>query len=291
MNNWSPEFSQCFGDKASPEDLTDADLLTQLEFNYDGNYLASGDRGGRVVIFRKGDDIKIQPNNNLYNNMLVPPPTSRKKNRKRGMVSNKPRKDEGENEMDAIDNATSEEDELSDESQNSRKLLEEEGSKERCGCKFKFYCEFQSHEAEFDYLKSLEIEEKINQIKWLPTHVNNSNFLLTSNDKTIKLWKLYEQEQKEVVLEQPVTSFAINNDKKNLAINNMMLQSNSSFRKKDIADEDNIMNASNLMDVDLYYKDNEKMPAFENKNMNHYNYNMENVCYILLYIINTNTTF
>ena len=32
---------------------------------------------------------------------------------------------------------------------------------------FRFYTEFQSHEPEFDYLKSLEIEEKINQIRWL----------------------------------------------------------------------------------------------------------------------------
>lgn len=32
---------------------------------------------------------------------------------------------------------------------------------------YRFYTEFQSHEAEFDYLKSLEIEEKINQIEWL----------------------------------------------------------------------------------------------------------------------------
>ena len=31
----------------------------------------------------------------------------------------------------------------------------------------RFFTEFQSHEPEFDYLKSLEIEEKINQIKWL----------------------------------------------------------------------------------------------------------------------------
>ena len=32
---------------------------------------------------------------------------------------------------------------------------------------YRFYTEFQSHEPEFDYLKSLEIEEKINQIRWL----------------------------------------------------------------------------------------------------------------------------
>lgn len=54
---------------------------------------------------------------------------------------------------------------------------------------FRFFTEFQSHEPEFDYLKSLEIEEKINQIKWLPRR-NAAHFLLTTNDKTIKLWKV-----------------------------------------------------------------------------------------------------
>lgn len=88
-----PEFSQCFGDKAALEELTDgasmlnpsiifesrfgrrrhlkppglspsflastaADLLTAIEFDQDGEYLATGDKGGRVVIFQKGDDIK-----------------------------------------------------------------------------------------------------------------------------------------------------------------------------------------------------------------------------------------
>lgn len=59
-------------------------------------------------------------------------------------------------------------------------------------CEYEFFTEFQSHEPEFDYLKSLEIEEKINQIRWLkPKH--NSHHLLTSNDKTIKLWKVYNK--------------------------------------------------------------------------------------------------
>eukprot|EP00108_Taenia_solium_P011880 TsM_001022700 transcript=TsM_001022700 gene=TsM_001022700 len=48
------------------------------------------------------------------------------------------------------------------------------------------------HEAEFDYLKSLEIEEKINAICWLPT-VNNSLHLLSTNDKVVKLWRMSEQ--------------------------------------------------------------------------------------------------
>lgn len=45
---------------------------------------------------------------------------------------------------------------------------------------YKFFTEFQSHEAEFDYLKSLEIEEKINAIKWCP-RVNDALFLLATN--------------------------------------------------------------------------------------------------------------
>jgi serine/threonine-protein phosphatase 2A regulatory subunit B len=64
-------------------------------------------------------------------------------------------------------------------------------------CEYKFFTEFQSHEAEFDYLKSLEIEEKINQIAWCK-RPNNALFLLSTNDKTIKLWKIYEKKMKYV---------------------------------------------------------------------------------------------
>ncbi|RLN64175.1 hypothetical protein BBJ29_000337, partial [Phytophthora kernoviae] len=53
------------------------------------------------------------------------------------------------------------------------------------------------HNAEFDYLKSLEIEEKINQIKWCRPS-NGSQCLLSTNDKTIKLWKVHERSVREV---------------------------------------------------------------------------------------------
>lgn len=42
---------------------------------------------------------------------------------------------------------------------------------------------------QFDYLKSLEIEEKINKIRWCQT-ANGALFLLSTNDKTIKFWKV-----------------------------------------------------------------------------------------------------
>lgn len=117
--NW--KFSQCFGDKGDIENITEADIISTVEFDHTGDYLATGDKGGRVVLFERNED---------------------KRN-----------------------------------------------------CEYKFYTEFQSHDAEFDYLKSLEIEEKINKIKWLK-RFNQSNFLLSTNDKTIKLWKVYEKQIK-----------------------------------------------------------------------------------------------
>ncbi|CAJ0845881.1 2890_t:CDS:2 [Entrophospora sp. SA101] len=106
-NGW--KFAQCFGDKGEVEDITEADIISTVEFDHTGDYLATGDKGGRVVLFERN-----------------------------------------------------------------------EGKK---GCEYKFYTEFQSHEPEFDYLKSLEIEEKINKIKWY---------------KTIKLWKVFEKSLKVV---------------------------------------------------------------------------------------------
>ncbi|KAM0752010.1 protein phosphatase 2A regulatory subunit PR55 [Meredithblackwellia eburnea MCA 4105] len=118
-SNW--RFAQCFGDKGEVEDITEADIISTVEFDHTGDYLATGDKGGRVVLFERNETKK--------------------------------------------------------------------------GCEYKFYTEFQSHEPEFDYLKSLEIEEKINKIRWCKRQ-NASHFLLSTNDKTIKLWKVFEKSVK-----------------------------------------------------------------------------------------------
>lgn len=56
---------------------------------------------------------------------------------------------------------------------------------------FRYLTEFQSHEPEFDYLKSLEIEEKINKVRWVKGRCSpRCHLLLTTNDKTVKLWKV-----------------------------------------------------------------------------------------------------
>lgn len=51
---------------------------------------------------------------------------------------------------------------------------------------YNVYSTFQSHEPEFDYLKSLEIEEKINKIKWLK-RTNPAHFLLSTNGRNVVL--------------------------------------------------------------------------------------------------------
>jgi len=122
LNSYRLNFklTQCFGDSSTTV-VTDADILSAIEFSEDGEFLATGDKGGRLVIFKK-----------------------------------KPGKPQA-------------------------KYPE-----------YRFAMEFQSHEPEFDYLKSLDIEEKINQIQWLkPT--NNASFLLSTNDKTVKLWKVHDK--------------------------------------------------------------------------------------------------
>jgi len=112
------QFCQVFGEPSFDE-VTEVDIVSAVSFDSSGEYLAAGDKGGRVVIFQREES-------------------------------------------------------------------------EETLCEYKFFAEFQSHEPEFDYLKSLEIEEKINQIKWCSSH-NQSLFLLTTNDKTIKLWKIYDK--------------------------------------------------------------------------------------------------
>ncbi|CAG0899347.1 unnamed protein product [Darwinula stevensoni] len=117
-------FSQVKG--TLDDDISDADVISCVEFNHDGDLLATGDKGGRVVIFQ----------------------------RDHGSKTSMPRRAE-----------------------------------------YNVYSTFQSHEPEFDYLKSLEIEEKINKIRWL-RRKNPSHFLLSTNDKTIKLWKVSERDRR-----------------------------------------------------------------------------------------------
>lgn len=54
MKSGHGETSWCFSQikGALDDDVTDADIISCVEFNHDGELLATGDKGGRVVIFQ-----------------------------------------------------------------------------------------------------------------------------------------------------------------------------------------------------------------------------------------------
>ncbi|CAI5959561.1 unnamed protein product [Closterium sp. NIES-64] len=135
------KFGQVFGERAAGEEVQDVDIISAIEFDRSGEHLATGDRGGRVVLF---DRIDL-------------------------------RDARGRREMEASDYPPAAHQQID----------------------YRYSTEFQSHEPEFDYLKSLEIEEKINKIRW----VNSSQgalYVLSTNDKTIKLWRVTERRVKAV---------------------------------------------------------------------------------------------
>ena len=115
-------------------DLFTADIISCVEFNQDGELLATGDKGGRVVIFQVSYHVK-ETRNHLQINLTYQLTLQR----------------------DAA----------------SKSSLPRRGE-------YNVYSTFQSHEPEFDYLKSLEIEEKINKIRWL-RRKNPAHFLLSTN--------------------------------------------------------------------------------------------------------------
>ncbi|CAL9195399.1 unnamed protein product [Musa hybrid cultivar] len=133
------KFSQVFGERMAGEEVHEVDIISAIEFDKSGDHLATGDRGGRVVLFERTD---------VTNHGL-------------------------------------------------RKDLEKQDYPISRHPEFRYKTEFQSHEPEFDYLKSLEIEEKINKIKWCQP-ANHALFLLSTNDKTIKYWKVQERKVKKI---------------------------------------------------------------------------------------------
>lgn len=56
----------------------------------------------------------------------------------------------------------------------------------------------------------MEIEEKINKVRWCATS-NGSQFILSTNDKTIKLWKVCNFLNKSILLQKvdPMTDGSV----------------------------------------------------------------------------------
>ncbi len=118
--------------------LRAADVISAVEFDNTGDFLATGDCGGRVVLFERA---AARP--------APPPPDARPPPPGAGPPPHE----------------------------------------------LRYLTEFQSHVPEFDYLKSLEIEEKVNRVRWLRRWpgAGGAHHLLTTNDKTVKLWRVAER--------------------------------------------------------------------------------------------------
>ena len=177
------------------------DVLTAVKFDDTGDFLATGDKGGRVVVFARADAGRGAHSRKRPLSVLSPPSTARTQSLASG-GSGSGWGDGGEG--------------SGGEGSGSEGGLSAYGGRgggggygaggggsgggsggagggpappRPCGAEFSFFAEFQSHTAEFDYLKSAEIEEKINKIAWCQ-RANDALLLLTTNDRTIKLWKL-----------------------------------------------------------------------------------------------------
>lgn len=92
------KFTQVFGEASIAEKVNDEDIISAMNFDRTGNYLALGDKAGRLIVFQRS-------------------------------ISKK-----------------------------SKKKFSE----------FSYITEIQSHYKDFDYLKSVDVEEKINCLEWLP---------------------------------------------------------------------------------------------------------------------------
>jgi len=131
------KFQQAFGDKAHAEEITDADIISAIDFDETGNFVATGDKGGHIHIYERVYD-------------------------KAAGAARRPALQKPQQQVE-----------------------------------YRLLTEFQSHEPEFDYLKSLEIEEKINKVRFCKRQ-NGSLTLLSTNDKTIKLWKVQEKRMRTI---------------------------------------------------------------------------------------------
>ncbi|MQL72595.1 hypothetical protein Taro_004912 [Colocasia esculenta] len=161
------KFSQVFGERAPGEEIQDVDVISAIEFEGKGNYLATGDHGGRIVLFERSEKKKHY----------------------------------------------------------SRKESENCDYPDALYPKYIYKTEFQSHEPEFDYLKSLEIEEKINKLRWCAAP-NCSLLILSANNRTIKLWKVLDQKVKKV--KEMVLDAHVHTENGLLADKSFMVGQNSS---------------------------------------------------------------
>lgn len=171
-----------------PGELCQGDLVSALQFNKSGELLATADHAGRIVLFK--EEVR-NPKDEDEDMMDI----------SEGTHSGGGNSSVGNNGANNASSGSTGERRLSlrtngGGSGSGKNLMVEENS----GSGRVFYkkmTEFQSHEREFDYLKSMEIEERVNQVKWFQSESSSLN-LLSTNDKQIKLWSIKNSKAKNI---------------------------------------------------------------------------------------------
>ena len=137
------------------------DVVSALEFNDDGTLLAVGDRGGRIKVLQRNEvpmDRSSSGGAARPSSVGVGATKDSAWFRRAGTPTPPP------------------------------------GSEPTVAVNYRELCEFKSHDPEFDYLKSLEIEEKINCISWLKRS-SRSMAMLTTNDKKSRFSSVMKSRQ------------------------------------------------------------------------------------------------
>jgi serine/threonine-protein phosphatase 2A regulatory subunit B len=163
-------FAQAFGEKGADGTIVapvqEADMISAVQFADTADMVATGDKGGRIVILKRVRSNSHDDSSHRFAS-----------NKRNGLQHGEDRDEE-----------VFEYDESASESRAPDNL-----PRPFPAPNFEFWTQFQSHDGEFDYLKSMEIEEKINQIRWC-RRMNGGHRLIATNDKTIKIWRVYEKQ-------------------------------------------------------------------------------------------------
>lgn len=153
-------FAQAFGERGAGSNanaiVDDADMITAVRFSPNTEMVATGDKGGRIVILKRVHRSKDARRTDIAN------VTSARRRRRASFGQDTPPADY----YDFL----------------------------AAPPEFRFWTQFQSHEPQFDYLKSMEIDEKINQIQWCREAGGSQQRLIAANEKTIKIWRVQEKE-------------------------------------------------------------------------------------------------
>lgn len=212
--NFLRAFGERVYDERYPVRVDESDMISAVSFSLDSEMLATGDKGGRIVIFKRhaGSQTHTRASQQrrrwvtrdtrqMHEGYLRSPHSVQLNGEDDG------NDDEGKS-YDGRDNHDVDDDgrRITFSGYDGPQLKRAGNYTTPGGLRFvpnyRVWTQFQSHDSEFDYLKSMEIEEKINQICWCRP-VADTQRLIATNDKTIKIWRVAEREVKAVVRVSP----------------------------------------------------------------------------------------